>query len=127
MKNFGDDLPIQIKGLVSNDVDVNDFFKPFKGNFKGKSYEGKRQQKAYFHNSSSCRLFIPFIEKEITERLKSCSIRLWGQLGECVLPRIIMPLTIELTKPRLCHDERFLNLWIKDNPFQLENLKHVTE
>lgn len=23
-----------------------------------------------------------------------------------------MPITIEPTKPRMCHDERFLNLWI---------------
>ncbi|CAC5375853.1 unnamed protein product [Mytilus coruscus] len=124
-KHFGDDLPIQIQGWVTNGVDVNDFFKPIKGNFKGKSYEGKIPRKAYFHNSSSCRLIIPFIEKEITERLKSGSIRLSGKLGECVLPRIIMPLPIEPRKLRLCHDERFLNLWIKDNPFQLENLKHV--
>jgi hypothetical protein len=27
---------------------------------------------------------------------------------------------IEPSKPRLCHDERFLNLWIKDLPFHLK-------
>lgn len=36
-----------------------------------------------------------------------------------------MPLTIEPSKPRLCHDERFLNLWIKDLPFHLETLKDI--
>ncbi|CAC5369873.1 unnamed protein product [Mytilus coruscus] len=119
--NQNSDLPIQIKGWVTNGVDENDFFKPFNGNFKGKSYEGKIPPKAYFHNSSLCRSFIPFIEKEITERLKSGSIRLMGKLGEFVLPRIIMALTIGPSKPRLCHDERFLNPWIKDNQFQLES------
>ena len=29
---------------------------------------------------------------------------------------------MELSKPRLCHDERFLNLWIKDLPFKLDHL-----
>ena len=33
-----------------------------------------------------------------------------------------MPLTIEPSRPRLCHDNRFLNLWIKDSPFCLANL-----
>jgi hypothetical protein len=36
-----------------------------------------------------------------------------------------MPLTIEPSKPRLCHDERFLNLWIKDWPFHLGTLKDI--
>ena len=29
---------------------------------------------------------------------------------------------MELSKPHLCHDERFLNLWIKDLPFKLDHL-----
>ena len=36
-----------------------------------------------------------------------------------------MSLTIEPSKPRLCNDERFLNLWIKDLPFHLETLKDI--
>jgi hypothetical protein len=36
-----------------------------------------------------------------------------------------MPLIIEPSKPRLCHDKRFLNLWIKDLPFRLNTLKDV--
>lgn len=46
-------------------------------------------------------------------------------MGKCELPHIIMPLTVEPTKPRLSHDDRFIKLWTKDTPFQLENLKHV--
>ena len=33
-----------------------------------------------------------------------------------------MPLTVEPSKPRLCNDNRFLNLWIKDMPFHLDVL-----
>ena len=29
---------------------------------------------------------------------------------------------MEPSKPRLCHDERFLNLWVKDLPFKLDHL-----
>ena len=31
-----------------------------------------------------------------------------------------MPITVEPSKPRMCHDERFLNCWIKDCPFSLD-------
>ena len=33
-----------------------------------------------------------------------------------------MPLTVEPSKPRLCNDNHFLNLWIRDMPFQLDSL-----
>ena len=36
-----------------------------------------------------------------------------------------MPLTVEATKPRLCHDERFLNLWVKDSPFTLDYISNL--
>uniref|UniRef100_A0A8W8L9T9 Tyr recombinase domain-containing protein n=1 Tax=Magallana gigas TaxID=29159 RepID=A0A8W8L9T9_MAGGI len=47
------------------------------------------------------------------------------EVGDCVPPHLILPLTVEHTKPRLCHDERFLNLWVMDKPFQLDTLKEV--
>lgn len=39
------------------------------------------------------------------------------------MPQVIMPLLVEPTKPRLCHGERYLNLWMKDTPFKLDTLK----
>lgn len=36
-----------------------------------------------------------------------------------------MPFTVEPSKPRLCHDERYLNLWIRDLPFVQDTLKDV--
>ncbi|CAC5423868.1 unnamed protein product [Mytilus coruscus] len=53
------------------------------------------------------------------------SFTLLGKVGECEPPYLILPLTVEPTKPRLCHDERFLNLWIKDYPFNLDTLREV--
>lgn len=38
-------------------------------------------------------------------------------------PHLVMPLTIEPSKPRLCHDEIFLNLWIRGCLFSSETLR----
>ena len=35
---------------------------------------------------------------------------------------LVMPITVEPGKPRMCHDERFLNLWIRDCPFKLDSI-----
>ena len=37
-------------------------------------------------------------------------------------PHLVLPLTVEPTKPRLCNDARFLNLWMQDNPFKLDHV-----
>ena len=47
------------------------------------------------------------------------NLYVWGRVGCCDPPNLVMPLTVEVTKPRLCHDERFLNLWVIDKPFVL--------
>lgn len=56
--------------------------------------------------------------------IKSVKIQVIGKMGECSWPYIV-PLTVEPSKPRLCHDDRFLNVWEKDSPFYLERLNDV--
>ena len=41
-------------------------------------------------------------------------------MGEVEPPYLVLPLTVEPTKPRLCHDARFFNLWMRDMPFKLD-------
>lgn len=54
------------------------------------------------------------------------AITLKGKIGEADPPHLILPLTIEQSKPRLCHDARFPNLnWMKDMPFELDSLVHI--
>ena len=43
-----------------------------------------------------------------------------GKFTRLTLHFLVMPITIKPTKPRMCHDERFLNLWIKDCPCFLD-------
>ena len=41
--------------------------------------------------------------------------------GDVSPPRVVIPLTVEPTKLRLC-DDRFINLWTTDKPFKLDLL-----
>lgn len=124
-KSNSDPMSVSVQQWIEKGVDISMFLRSFKGNFKGKPYNCKYPPSRHFSNSSSCKGFEDFIRSELIERVKNGSLRLLGKVGECELPNLIMPLTIEPTKPRMCHDERFLNLWTQDNPFQLETLKDI--
>lgn len=45
--------------------------------------------------------------------------------GECQPPRMVIPLTVEPSKLRICHDERNISLWVKDLSFRSETLKDI--
>jgi len=47
-------------------------------------------------------------------------------VGKVELPYIVLPFTVEPLKPRLCQDARFLNNWMRDQPFSLDKLVDVT-
>ena len=101
-------------------VDVHDFFLPFKGDFQGTYYNSAFPPSVKFSNSKSCAGFEDFISDTILERLANGSLSIWGKVGFVSPSHLVMPLTVEPTKPRLCHDERFLNLWIRDLPLTLD-------
>lgn len=101
-------------------VDVKEFFAEFKGSFQGRFYHNPSPPGAYFPNSRSCQDFSGFISETILERVANGSLSVWGKVGEVSPPYLVMPITVEPSKPRMCHDERFLNLWIKDLPFSLD-------
>ena len=46
----------------------------------------------------------------------------WGRVGGVTPPHLVVPLPVEPSVPRVCHDERYLNLWIRDLPFRLDHL-----
>ena len=82
----------------------------FKDNSKGKSYDSDMPPRQYFPNSSSCKEFTSFIAAVLKDRIKNGSIRVLGKVGECDMPKIIMPLTVEPSKLRLCHDDRYYTI-----------------
>lgn len=76
-------------------------------------------------NNPSCKPFANFIRTILLDRLKTGAISLVGKVGECNPPNLVLPLTVEPTKPRLCHDARFSNLWMIDKPFSLDKLSDL--
>ena len=110
----------EIFRYVSLGVDIQEFFTPFKGTFQGRSYDSPIPPRIVFPNACNCQDHEGFISNCIIERVRNGSLLVVGKVGFVDPPHLVMPITIEPTKPRMCHDERFLNLWIKDCPFTLD-------
>ncbi|VDI58269.1 Hypothetical predicted protein [Mytilus galloprovincialis] len=113
--------PGEILDWIEHGVDIRPLFK----HFKGRCYDSSLPQHAYFQNSASCKGFEKFLCDTLLERIANGSLTVTGRVGECDPPFLILPITIELSKPCMCHDERYFNLWIKDFPFSLDTLKEV--
>lgn len=116
------DLSSKVLKWIKNCVDVHDFFQPFKGKFKGECFDSTLPPQKYFPNSISCKPFAQFVSDTISSRLATGAISLVDKVGQVDPPHLVMPLTVEPSKPRLCNDNRFLNLWINDSPFTLDPL-----
>lgn len=97
----------EILSYLKFGVDVHEFFLPFKGDFQGRYYDSPLPPSAIFPNNKSCSGFEDFISETILECLANGSLSIWGKAGFVHPPHLVMPLTIEPSKPRLCHDERF--------------------
>lgn len=115
----------QVLEWIKNGVNVTQFFRHFKGNFKGRHYDSDIPPSILLPNAKICESHTQFITDTLIERIRCGSLTLLGKIDECDPPYLVLPLTVEPNKPRLCHDERYLNLWIKDSPFSLETLRDI--
>ena len=95
--------------IIRNGVDVFNFFTPFNRNFQGKTYCCDLPPRMCFTNSGACQPFKEFITATIKGRICNGSINVVGRVDP---PHLVMPITVEPSKPRMCHDERFINCWI---------------
>lgn len=125
IQQFQNDHFAEVFDWINNFVSVNAFFTHFDGSYKGKNYACDTPPACNFQNHLSCKPFVQFISDTILERLATGAISLWGKVGECFPPHLVMPLTVEPSKPRLCNDNRFLNLWIEDRPFTLDSVHQL--
>ena len=85
---------------VTNEVQVQRYFKQFKGEFKGERFDSPCPPKRVFHNHPSCIPFAQFISDTILQRLASGAISVVGRVGEVDPPHLVMPVTVEPSKPR---------------------------
>ena len=116
---------INLMDVIKEGVDVEQFFTHFKGDFKEKSFDSDRPPPIVLKNSRSCAQFSDFISTTILQWVSAGVLSVWGQIGRVSLPHLVLPLTIEPSRLCLCHDKRYLDLWIKDLPFKLDNLSDL--
>ena len=113
---------VDLLWIIREGVRVNDFFRHFKGNFKGKHYDSAVPSVSSFPNSPCCHQFTDFIDTTVLAWVSQGVVKVYGKVGICSPPHLVLPLMVEPSKPRLCHDERFLTLWIRDLLFKLDHL-----
>ncbi|KAL9951622.1 hypothetical protein ACROYT_G044322 [Oculina patagonica] len=106
----GHPLADRIGGWIRDKVDILQFARPFSGVFKRARYSSDLPPQKRFPNHESCRKFSDFISREIINRVSTGAFRVWGEVGVDDPPYLVLPLTVEPSKPRLCIDARFLNL-----------------
>ena len=116
----------EIMGWSSKKVCIYDFVQQFKGRFGGCTYDSSFPVPRLFHNHNLCEPFAEFISKTITDCIAVGAVGVVGKVGQCAPPSVVMSLTGETSKPRLCQDQRYLNCWMRDRPFRLDSLVDVT-
>ena len=109
--------------FICSEVRVLDYLNPFKGVFKGVHYDSNAPPKDAFLNHSSCKGFENFISREIRYRILTAAVKVWGKVSVSETPWLVLPLTAEPCKPRLC--ARFLNLCMADTPISLDKMAEV--
>ena len=77
-----------------------------------KRYSSKLPPVSMFPNSKACEAFEILFQTLFWKEWQMVPCRC-GKKGFCTPPHLVMLITIEPSLPRMCHDERFFNLWMK--------------
>ena len=112
--------------MITNKVDMERFVVPFRRKFKGVFYDCPFPPSKAFPNNTSCKKYSGFITETLLQRIGVRAVLVWGQVGKVEPPFIVLPFTVEPSKTRLCQDARFLNNWMRDQPFSLDKLVDVS-
>ena len=114
----------EVAAWLRHGVDIHDYFTHFKGSFKGNYYDCRIPPPTVLTNYISGKTHAREIGQHLEERLRNGSLELLGRVGQVPPPRIVMPLVMVTgtRKNRLCHDERFLNLFMAKKQFKLDTL-----
>ena len=113
---------VDLLEVIRDGVRVDRFFRPFKGKIMGQAYDSEHPPPIILKNSPTTAKFSQFVSDSIIQWVTAGVLAVWGPVDSVAPPRLVLPLTVEPSKPRLCHDERYLNLWIRDLPFKLDHL-----
>ena len=107
---------------IKNGVPVKQFIVPFKGKYRNEPFNHSFPPNKHFPNNRKCKLYKNIISREIENKIAMGAIRVWGKVGETPPPAIVMPFSIEPSKPRLVHDQQYLNCFMRPCPFSLDQV-----
>lgn len=109
------------------------YFKHFKGRYMGKDYDCASPPPRVFTNNLSEELTSTgetarkWAVKKVQQDVRTGAIKCLGKVGEVEPPRVVLPLSVELEKPRLITDARYINLWGDPAPFTLDTVGLVPD
>ena len=76
-------------------MDVEDFFQPFSGKFKGRDFSSARPQGLLLGNAAVCDWFGSFVSHTLEEWIPIGAVRVVSWVGEVELPKMVILLTVE--------------------------------
>ena len=107
---------------IRNGVPVKQFIVPFKGKYHNEPFNHSFPPNKHFPNNRKSKLYKNIISRDIENKIAMGAIRVWGKVSETPPPAIVMPFSIEPSKPRLVHDQQYLNCFMCPCPFSLDQV-----
>ena len=98
---------VDLLEIVQDGVQVERFFTPFKGDFKGQFYHAQTPPAIRINNSAICTQFTDFITDTFVHCVASGVLAVWGKVGVVSPSYLVLPITVEPSKPHLCHAKDF--------------------
>jgi len=113
---------VDLLEILRDGVRVENFFTPFRGDLTGQLYHAHTTPSIQSKNAA---IYADLISYTIVQSVASGVLSVWREVGVMSPPHLALLITIEPSHPLLRHDERFLNLWIRDLPFKLDHLAEL--
>ena len=110
---------------ICRGISVKRFITPFKGQYRQENFHHIFPPNRYFPNNKKCKFYNDIISREIETKIAMGAIKVWGKVEDTPQPAIVMPFSIEPSKPRLVHDQQYLNCFMRQCPFSLDQVVNL--
>lgn len=86
---------VDLLEILQDGVRVENFFTPFRGDFKGQYYNTQTPPSIQIKNPAICAQFADFIGDTIVQWVASGVLSVWGEAGVVSPPQLVLPINIE--------------------------------
>ena len=76
------DIAKKVLRWIEDGVNVFQYFRHFRGRFKGENFDSDLPPCKIFQNNISCKPLASYISRTILERLATGGLSVWGRVGE---------------------------------------------